>query len=178
MFTVGPLIKFLVIERIVTRPTTTPVRVKRSVHFTNLGVVLFVVGMALLVGPAQYLAVQVPALVIGGSGAIWLFYVQHRFEGAYWSRHRAGSTSTPPSGAAPTSTSAGSSATSPGTSGSTTSTTSTLASRTTTCRAAPGSTPSWRPSTSSRLRESFEARHLKLWDEAAGRYVGYEAAGR
>ena len=28
------------------------------------------------------------------------------------------------------------------------------------------------------LRESFAARHLKLWDEPAARYVGYEAAGR
>ena len=74
------------VERIVTRPTTTPARVKRSVHFTNIGVVVVAVGMMVLVGPVRYLAIQVPALVMGGSGAIWLFYVQHRFDDAYWRR--------------------------------------------------------------------------------------------
>lgn len=177
MFTLGPPIKFLVIERIVTRPATTPLRVKRSVHVTNLGVASFVVGMALLVGPSRYLAVQVPALVIGGSGAIWLFYVQHRFDGAYWSRR----TSWEYVDAALR----GSSHLDLGR----------------VLRYASGNIgfhhlhhldariPNYNLPRCSRehpeleaehvftLRESFRARHLKLWDEAAGCYVGYEAAG-
>jgi omega-6 fatty acid desaturase (delta-12 desaturase) len=88
MFTVGPIIKFVVIERIVTRPKTTPTRIKRSVHFTNVGIVVGVAAMVWWLGLGTYLAVQVPTLVIGGSGAIWLFYVQHRFEGTLWV-HRA-----------------------------------------------------------------------------------------
>jgi len=86
LLTVGALIKFLVIERIVTRPDTTPTRVKRSVHFTNIGIVVYAAVMCWLVGVPRFLLVQGVALVLGGSGAIWLFYVQHRFEGAYWTR--------------------------------------------------------------------------------------------
>jgi len=33
------------------------------------------------------LAVQLPILAIGGAAGIWLFYVQHQFEGVYW-EHR------------------------------------------------------------------------------------------
>ena len=86
MFTVGPVIKFAVLQRMVALPDTTPRRITRSVHVTNAGIVVFVGLMVVLVGPLRYLAVQVPALVIGGSGAIWLFYVQHCFDGAYWAR--------------------------------------------------------------------------------------------
>ncbi|HEY3484357.1 MAG TPA: fatty acid desaturase, partial [Ilumatobacteraceae bacterium] len=178
MFTVGPLIKFLVIERIVTRPDTTPLRVKRSVHFTNIGIVVVAVGMMVLVGPVRYLAVQVPALVIGGSGAIWLFYVQHRFDDAHWRRRSEwnyvdaalrGSSHLDlcPIG-----------------------------------RYVSGNIgfhhlhhldpripnyklprcsrerPELRAHRALTLRESFGARRLKLWDEGADQYVGYEAAGR
>ncbi len=87
MFTVGPLIKFVIIERIVTRPATTPTRIKRSVHFTNVAIVVYSVVMMALVGVGPFLITQGLILVVGGSGAIWLFYVQHRFEGAYWA-HR------------------------------------------------------------------------------------------
>ena len=83
--------------------------------------------------PGRFLAVQLPALVIGGSGAIWLFYVQHRFEGAYWTRRnewRYVDAALPR--AARTCASAGCCSTSRATSASTTSTTSTPASPTTT----------------------------------------------
>jgi acyl-lipid omega-6 desaturase (Delta-12 desaturase) len=177
MFTLGPVVKFLVIERIVTRPATTPVRVKRSVHFTNLGVTLFIVGMVLMVGPTRYLAVQLPALIIGGSGAIWLFYVQHRFEGAYWARRSSWSYVDAAL--------RGSSHLDLGR----------------VLRYVSGNIgfhhlhhldariPNYNLPRCSRehpelraehvltLRESFRARRLKLWDEAAGCYVGYEAAG-
>lgn len=86
LFTIAPVIKFVLIERIVTRPRTTPARVKRSVHLTNAGIAAFVVAMVWALGPSRFLAVQIPALVIGGSGAIWLFYVQHRFEDTHWTR--------------------------------------------------------------------------------------------
>lgn len=178
MFTIGPLVKFLVVERIVTRPKTTPKRVKRSVHLTNAGVVVFVVGMMLLVGPGRYLAVQIPALVIGGSGAIWLFYVQHRFEGAYWSRRA--------DWQYVDAALRGSSHLDLGR----------------VLQYVSGNIgfhhlhhldariPNYNLPRCSReqpefaadhvltLRSSLTAVHLKLWDEAAGRYVGYEAAGR
>jgi omega-6 fatty acid desaturase (delta-12 desaturase) len=31
--------------------------------------------------------IQLPAAFIGGLGGIWMFYIQHQFEGTYWQRH-------------------------------------------------------------------------------------------
>jgi omega-6 fatty acid desaturase (delta-12 desaturase) len=31
--------------------------------------------------------IQLPIIVIGGALGLWLFYVQHQFENAYWARH-------------------------------------------------------------------------------------------
>jgi omega-6 fatty acid desaturase (delta-12 desaturase) len=178
MFTIGPLVKFLVVERIVTRPDTTPRRVTRSVHFTNAGILVYVVAMAMLIGPARFLAVQVPALVLGGSGAIWLFYVQHRFEDAFWTRR--GDWNFVDAGLR------GSSHLQLGR----------------VLQYVSGNIgfhhlhhldariPNYNLPRCSRehpelraehvltLRTSWSAHHLKLWDEAAGRYVGYEAASR
>ena len=178
MFTIGPLIKFLVIERIVTRPDTTPKRVIRSVHFTNVGIVVVAVAMMAVLGPGRYLAIQVPALVIGGSGAIWLFYVQHRFDEAYWSRR----TEWQYVDAALR----GSSYLRLGPVG----------------RYVSGNIgfhhlhhldpripnyhlprcarehPELQPHRTFGLRESWHVHRLKLWDERTGRYVGYEAATR
>lgn len=86
LLTVGSVIKFVIIERIVTRPATTPVRVKRSVHLTNVLLLARTVALIWVLGPVRYLAIELLVLVLGGSFAIWFFYVQHRFEDSYWSR--------------------------------------------------------------------------------------------
>ena len=31
--------------------------------------------------------VQLPVTLIAGSFGVWLFYIQHQFEGVYWARH-------------------------------------------------------------------------------------------
>lgn len=178
MLTVGPLIKFLVIERIVTRPRSTPARIKRSVHFTNAALAIVIVAAVWGLGLSTYLAVQVPALIIGGSGAIWLFYVQHRFDEAAWVRR--------PEWRFVDAGLAGSSylrlgpvlqyisgnigfhhihhldARIPNY-------------RLPTCHR---EHPELAPVRTLSLRESLASRHLKLWDEAAGSYVGYDAAAR
>jgi omega-6 fatty acid desaturase (delta-12 desaturase) len=42
--------------------------------------------MSFLLGLAAYIAIQLLILLVAGSVGIWLFYVQHQFEGAYWNR--------------------------------------------------------------------------------------------
>jgi omega-6 fatty acid desaturase (delta-12 desaturase) len=37
-----------------------------------------------VVGPGNWLLVQMPAALIAGMGGVFLFYVQHQFEDAYW----------------------------------------------------------------------------------------------
>jgi omega-6 fatty acid desaturase (delta-12 desaturase) len=55
---------------------------------TNMAL-LFVVGIATwTIGLRTYLLVQLPIILIAGSLGLWLFYIQHQFENAYWVRHQ------------------------------------------------------------------------------------------
>ena len=44
--------------------------------------------MSLLVGVKPFLLVQVPVIAMASSLGVFLFYVQHQFEDAYWARHK------------------------------------------------------------------------------------------
>ncbi len=39
------------------------------------------------IGLQNYLIVQLPVIVVSWASGVWLFYVQHQFEGTHWSRH-------------------------------------------------------------------------------------------
>jgi omega-6 fatty acid desaturase (delta-12 desaturase) len=82
MFGVGPIFALVVGPRLV--PGGAPSRVKRSIHATNVAVVLFVGALCSLMGWEAYLLVQGPTVMLAGAAGIWLFYVQHQFEGVYW----------------------------------------------------------------------------------------------
>lgn len=57
-----------------------------SVMITNLGLAAIVTTFALTVGWQTYLMVQVPVILMAWSLGVWLFYVQHQYEDAYWAR--------------------------------------------------------------------------------------------
>jgi omega-6 fatty acid desaturase (delta-12 desaturase) len=57
-----------------------------SVVWSNLALLALAVGLSLLIGWKEYLLIQIPIMMIGGTIGIWLFYVQHQFEDAYWER--------------------------------------------------------------------------------------------
>ncbi len=61
-------------------------RERQSVIFTNIGLTALVSGLIWLVGWQAFLAIQLPVLLLASSGGIWLFYVQHNFDGTYWER--------------------------------------------------------------------------------------------
>jgi acyl-lipid omega-6 desaturase (Delta-12 desaturase) len=86
MFILGPLFILLITNRIVRRKANR--RERWSVYYTNIAVVLMAVGMCLIpgVGWRGLLFVQLPILYFGTMLGIWLFYVQHQFEGVYWAR--------------------------------------------------------------------------------------------
>lgn len=58
-----------------------------SVLGNNLGVALFVVALIVVGGLKPLLLVHLPIIVLAASIGVWLFYVQHQFEGAYWTRN-------------------------------------------------------------------------------------------
>jgi omega-6 fatty acid desaturase (delta-12 desaturase) len=54
---------------------------------TDVAIVIGIGALCLLFGWTSVLVVQLPAAMLAGSVGIWLFYVQHQFEGVYWERH-------------------------------------------------------------------------------------------
>ena len=83
MFFIGSLIVFVVTQRV---PLTRGKREQASVWWTNLALALYITGMSFLFGWKAYLIVQLLVIFFGASVGIWLFYVQHNFEGVYWAR--------------------------------------------------------------------------------------------
>ncbi len=82
MFGIGPIFALLVGPRIVAsgaRP-----RMRRSVIGTNIALAICIGVLCWLVGLSEFLLVQAPTLMLAGAAGIWLFYVQHQFEDAYW----------------------------------------------------------------------------------------------
>lgn len=57
-----------------------------SVMSTNLAIAGVVIGGSCLFGVAVFLAVQITTLLVAATLGIWLFYVQHQFEGTNWDR--------------------------------------------------------------------------------------------
>jgi omega-6 fatty acid desaturase (delta-12 desaturase) len=44
--------------------------------------------MSLTIGVKAYLLIQLPVMMITGTVGLWLFYVQHQFDGVYWERRK------------------------------------------------------------------------------------------
>jgi omega-6 fatty acid desaturase (delta-12 desaturase) len=82
MFGIGPLYAMVVQPRLVSRKARP--RIRRSVMRTNLALAIFVGGLCWLVGWRDYLLIQLPTAMLAGAAGVWLFYVQHQFESAYW----------------------------------------------------------------------------------------------
>jgi omega-6 fatty acid desaturase (delta-12 desaturase) len=82
MFGIGPIVALLVGPRLVAR-TARP-RMRRSVIGTNVALAALIGVLCWLIGWREYLLVQAPTVLLAGSAGIWLFYVQHQFEDAYW----------------------------------------------------------------------------------------------
>src|SRR5262249_5390610 len=79
LFVVAPLVLFLVVERLPTGKEG--LRELLSVYVTNLALALMFAGMSWAIGWKAYLLLQFTAVMIAGSAGVWLFYVQHQFEG-------------------------------------------------------------------------------------------------
>lgn len=61
-------------------------RERSSVYWMNLAILGVAIAMTAIFGLREYLLIQLTALMVAGSTGVWLFYVQHQFEGTYWER--------------------------------------------------------------------------------------------
>jgi omega-6 fatty acid desaturase (delta-12 desaturase) len=82
MFGVGPIWAMIVAPRFV--PSSARPRIKRSIIATNVALVAIVGGLCWLIGWQAFLLVQLPTAWLAGSAGVFLFFVQHQFEDAYW----------------------------------------------------------------------------------------------
>ncbi len=84
LFLLAPISLFLVDHRF--PRTGAGKRERASVHWTNAALLGIAVAASLTVGLKTYLLVQMPVLMVAATAGVWLFYVQHQFEDAYWER--------------------------------------------------------------------------------------------
>ncbi len=82
MFGLGPVFAMIIGPRIVAsgaRP-----RMRNSVLRTDAALLVALLLLGFTLGWGQFALVWAPAAMLAGSIGIWLFYVQHQFEDAYW----------------------------------------------------------------------------------------------
>ena len=85
LFGLAPLFMFLIKQRF--PAAKAPRRERHSVAWTNLALVGVAAGMSWIFGLKAYLLLQGLVMMVAGAAGIWLFYVQHQFEGVYWERN-------------------------------------------------------------------------------------------
>ncbi|MFN0214226.1 MAG: fatty acid desaturase [Saprospiraceae bacterium] len=82
LFVVGPILHFLILQRIPFSDAKPDER--RSVWIMNILVLGFAAILISIFGLLPWAVIQLAILAFSGSIGVWLFYVQHQFEDAYW----------------------------------------------------------------------------------------------
>lgn len=85
LFGFAPVYVFLIRERFPS-PNATPAN-RKAVICTNVALLFAMILGCLLFGSFIFLLFQLFIISIAASAGVWLFYVQHQFEGVYWERH-------------------------------------------------------------------------------------------
>jgi acyl-lipid omega-6 desaturase (Delta-12 desaturase) len=86
LFVLAPLYVFVVHHRF--SMAAAPSRERRSVRRTNWALLGITLMMSALIGLRAFLLIQLTVSAFAGAIGLWLFYVQHQFEGAYWARSK------------------------------------------------------------------------------------------
>lgn len=84
MFGLGPIFAMIINPRIPNPSSRT--RERNSVLLTDITLVVAFTVLGFALGWGKFLIVWGPPAMIAGAGGVWLFYVQHQFEDAYWKR--------------------------------------------------------------------------------------------
>jgi len=82
---VVPSFLFLVYHRFASARASK--RDRYSVYWTNASMVALGVLLSLVMGLKAYLVIQLSIITVASTAGVWLFYVQHQFEGVNWQRH-------------------------------------------------------------------------------------------
>lgn len=82
LFGIGPIWSLMIGPRLWN--SRMRLRCRHSVQLTNVALALLLGAILWTVGPVAWLLVQMPTAILAGSAGVFLFYVQHQFEDAYW----------------------------------------------------------------------------------------------
>jgi omega-6 fatty acid desaturase (delta-12 desaturase) len=82
--TIGSAFLFLIIQRI--PPPKAGKEERMSVIYTDLALLAVFLWLGMYFGYLQVFLVLLMILFFSSAAGVWLFYVQHQFEGAYWER--------------------------------------------------------------------------------------------
>ncbi len=84
MFGIGPSYVFLLQGRLPVGFMRSGRALWLSTMGTNLGIAAVAALLVWAVGPATFLMIQLPIVVLAATIGVWLFFVQHQFDGAHW----------------------------------------------------------------------------------------------
>jgi omega-6 fatty acid desaturase (delta-12 desaturase) len=87
LFGIGAFFHFVVRQRLTQGVPKTWTQERRSIHMTNLALLPLIALTCWLIGPWQFLLIQVPVMLISAMIGVWMFYVQHQYEDAFWRKH-------------------------------------------------------------------------------------------
>lgn len=84
LFVIAPLYLFLIRQRLPSANANK--RERHSVYAMNIAILAMAAGLSVIFGLKAYLLIQLIIIAVAGGAGVWLFYVQHQFEGVYWER--------------------------------------------------------------------------------------------
>jgi omega-6 fatty acid desaturase (delta-12 desaturase) len=84
LFVIAPVFLFVVYQRFPNPKGSA--RERHSTWWMNLAILALMATLAWIFGIKQYLLIQLVLTMVAGASGVWLFYVQHQFEDAYWER--------------------------------------------------------------------------------------------
>jgi len=82
LFLIAPLFLFLVIQRFPNPKAKA--REKKSAWIMNFAILAMSAGLISIFGFLPWLIIQLAMMTVAATCGVWLFYVQHQFEDAYW----------------------------------------------------------------------------------------------
>lgn len=84
LFVFAPIFMFVLQQRLPSRNAKP--RERHSVYAMNVALAATAAAMSLVFGVKAYVLIQLIVVAVAGGAGVWLFYVQHQFEGVYWER--------------------------------------------------------------------------------------------